>query len=175
MGNRMFGRYAFLVAVCMPFMGVQSHAQRSEPSSTLIDLWYDANGRCRGGSGDSPLTEAACSERERLGARLDTLDRCYGKRGQSGAEMSWHVCAPDSLRATLPANCVIADPTRTPLNIRTAPNGKLLGTVSNGAMVSIIDQTADRTGDRWAYIADSDAKPLGWVFRRYIVCKGEAR
>ena len=72
--------------------------QRSEPAATLIELWYDANSRCRGGSGSSPLTEAACSERERYSSRLDALGRCYGKRGQIGAEMKWHFCSPDSIR-----------------------------------------------------------------------------
>jgi hypothetical protein len=72
--------------------------QRSEPAATLMELWHDANSRCRGGRGDSPLTEAACSERERYASRLDSLGRCYGKRGQIGAEMKWHVCSPDSLR-----------------------------------------------------------------------------
>jgi hypothetical protein len=81
--------------------GVQ---ERSEPAKTLIELWYDANSRCRGGSGDSPLTESACSERNRYASRLDALDRCYGKRGQFGAEMKWHICSPDSLRDTRPHN-----------------------------------------------------------------------
>jgi len=72
--------------------------QRSEPAATLIELWYDANSRCRGGPADSPLTEAACSERERYGSRLAAQGRCYGKRGQIGADMKWHVCSADSLR-----------------------------------------------------------------------------
>jgi hypothetical protein len=146
------------------------YAQRSEPSATLLELWQDANSRCRGGSGDVPATEAACSERERLGSRLGALERCYGKRGQSGSQMSWHVCSSDSIRTAAP-NCMIADPTSTPLNVRTAPNGKLLGNIVNGERVTILDQSEDRTGDRWVYIADADAKPLGWVFRRFVVCK----
>jgi hypothetical protein len=78
--------------------------ERSEPAATLIELWYDANSRCRGGRGDSPLTDAACSERERYDARLDALNRCYGKRGQIGAEMKWHMCSSDSIRDTRPHN-----------------------------------------------------------------------
>jgi hypothetical protein len=82
-----------------PTRGTDKDAgQRTEPATTLIELWYDANSRCRGGSGDSPLTEAACSERERYGSRLDALGRCYGKQGQIGAEMKWHVCSADSFR-----------------------------------------------------------------------------
>jgi hypothetical protein len=88
-----------------PASGMTAGAeQRSEPAATLIELWYDANSRCRGGAGDSPLTEAACSERDRYDSRLDALNRCYGKRGQIGAEMKWHVCSSDSLRETRPHN-----------------------------------------------------------------------
>ena len=84
-----------------PVSGTATRAHEiSEPAATLIELWYDANSRCRGGSGDSALTDAACSERDRYTSRLDALDRCYGKRGQIGAEMKWHVCASDSLRDT---------------------------------------------------------------------------
>jgi hypothetical protein len=79
--------------------------------------------------------------------------------------------AGESNRAGETANCVIADPTSTPLNIRTAPNGKIVGTIANGERARILDQTTDRTGDQWVYISDSTSQPLGWVFRRYIVCK----
>ena len=72
--------------------------QPPEPVATLIQLWGDANGRCRGGPGDAPATNSACSERERLGERLDGLDWCYGMQGQIGAEMSCHQCIADSLR-----------------------------------------------------------------------------
>ncbi|WP_354265970.1 SH3 domain-containing protein [Bradyrhizobium sp. I1.7.5] len=143
-----------------------------EPAATLIDLWADANGRCRGGSGDSAKTDAACAERERLGERLDGLDWCYGKRGQIGAEMQWHGCVSSSLRPErATANCVIADPTSTPLNVRTGPNGKIIGTVPNGDRANVIDQAVDRSGERWVYIADVQGQPLGWVFRRYLVCR----
>jgi hypothetical protein len=100
------GRHASRYVKCMskklePVSGTATRAhETSEPTATLIELWYDANSRCRGGPGDSALTDAACSERDRYTSRLDALDRCYGKRGQIGAEMKWHVCASDSLRGT---------------------------------------------------------------------------
>jgi len=142
-----------------------------EPSKTLIDLWYDANDRCRGGSGDAPLTMAACAEREKLSSRLESLGRYYGKLGQIGAEMEWHICQPNSIHAEGTANCVIADPSPTPLNLRTSPNGKIIGTIANGERTRILDRARDRGGDEWVYISDATSQPLGWVFRRYIVCK----
>jgi Bacterial SH3 domain len=70
----------------------------------------------------------------------------------------------------LPA-CVVVDPTSTPLNIRTAPNGQIVGTIPNGQPVRILNQTKDTLGKPWASIADANSRPLGWVFREYLVCR----
>jgi len=67
------------------------------PVAALTKRWYDADYRCRGGSGDSPATDAACDERERYTKRLHALGQCYGKNDQFGPDMRWHQCGPDSL------------------------------------------------------------------------------
>jgi len=67
--------------------------------------------------------------------------------------------------------CIVADPTGTPLNVRTAPYGRALGAIPNGNRVMIIDRTKDNRGKDWAYIANRTSKPLGWVFREYIDCR----
>jgi hypothetical protein len=67
------------------------------PVAALTKRWYDADARCRGGSGDSPATDAACDERERYTTRLHALGQCYGKHDQFGPDMKWHLCGPDSL------------------------------------------------------------------------------
>jgi hypothetical protein len=36
--------------------------------------------------------------------------------------------------------CRVVDPTTTPLNVRTTPNGRIVGTLENGAMVSVLDR-----------------------------------
>lgn len=64
--------------------------------------------------------------------------------------------------------CVVADPTGTPLNIRTSPNGRIVGSISNGHRVRITDQTT-QDGKQWAYIAGT--RPKGWVFRRFLSCR----
>jgi hypothetical protein len=92
--------FFFVAALLLiPTTSVRAQTRPPEPAATLIELWLDANGRCRGGAGDAARTDAACAERERLGGRLDGLDWCYGKRGQIGAEMQWHRCMSTSLRA----------------------------------------------------------------------------
>ena len=79
---------------------------------------------------------------------------------------------PDQGRAARTgADCVIADPTSTPLNVRSSPHGTIVGTVANGSRARILDQAKDRGGEPWVYIADASARPLGWVVRNYIVCR----
>jgi hypothetical protein len=70
--------------------------------------------------------------------------------------------------------CHILDPTGTPLNVRTAPNGTILSTVPNGLLVSVIDRASDHAGKRWVYVADTaSGRPIGWVFRQFIDCSSE--
>ena len=71
--------------------------------------------------------------------------------------------------------CVIADPTGTLLNVRTAPNGRVVGQIANGVWVRVGDMAA-MNGKPWAFIHDSDmtgtlGDPLGWVFARYLNCR----
>jgi Bacterial SH3 domain len=68
-----------------------------------------------------------------------------------------------------PADCVVADPTPAPLNIRTAPNGKIAGTISNGERVRILNEAQDPHDKQWAYIENANSKPLGWVFGDTLV------
>jgi len=60
--------------------------------------------------------------------------------------------------------CIVTDPTGTPLNIRSAPNGEIIGTLRNGASVTIRATSYDGQGRLWAYIG------AGWVFREFISC-----
>ncbi|MBA2400338.1 MAG: SH3 domain-containing protein [Bradyrhizobium sp.] len=66
--------------------------------------------------------------------------------------------------------CVVADPTGTPLNIRTSPNGKIVGKVANGERIRISDQTTEN-GKEWAYISNAASRPMGWVFRKFLACR----
>jgi hypothetical protein len=63
------------------------------------------------------------------------------------------------------------DPTGTPLNARTGPHGTVLGKLSNGILVSIIDKMNDERERSWVYIANYETRlPIGWVYREYIAC-----
>ncbi len=69
------------------------------------------------------------------------------------------------------SRCKVMDPTGTPLNLRAAPDGKIVGTLSNGAFVSVVKEGVGADGKPWAYIARyQDDVALGWVFREFIAC-----
>lgn len=67
--------------------------------------------------------------------------------------------------------CRVSDPTNTPLNVRTQPNGRVVATLNNGDTVIILDRSNDQRGRSWVYIkkADQDTS-LGWSFADFIVC-----
>ncbi|TAV92049.1 hypothetical protein [Rhizobium leguminosarum] len=69
----------------------------AEPSR-LIAQWSEENGSCRGNSGDDPETWKACERREAIGAKLDKIGWCYGRKGDAGYQHQWHICGPDSDR-----------------------------------------------------------------------------
>jgi hypothetical protein len=78
--------------------------------------------------------------------------------------------------------CRVADPTGTPLNVRTVPSGKtIVETLKNGTRVTILD-----TKKNWAYIAllpeedetavgDKLVVPTGWVYREYLDCSARRK
>jgi hypothetical protein len=88
------------------------------------------------------------------------------EKSLSGTRQELQSGGPDRDRGS----CVVADPTGTPLNIRTSPNGKIVGKISNGESVRISDRTVEN-GKEWAYISSGASRPTGWVFRRFIECR----
>jgi hypothetical protein len=67
--------------------------------------------------------------------------------------------------------CRVMDPTGAPLNVRVAPNGRIVATLNNGLLVAVVDTRDDANGRPWAFIVRaSDGHPFGWVFREFIAC-----
>jgi hypothetical protein len=56
----------------------------------------------------------------------------------------------------------VADPTGTPLNVRTRPNGPIFADFPNGTGVVILDRQND-----WV-VASSRASTAGWVYLPYL-------
>jgi uncharacterized protein YraI len=64
--------------------------------------------------------------------------------------------------------CIVADPTGTPLNVRSKPNGPIIGALHNDMQVAITG-SASVSGKQWVRIIPGVGKP-GWVFADYVMC-----
>jgi hypothetical protein len=67
--------------------------------------------------------------------------------------------------------CIVADPSGTPLNVRKAPNGPIVGALNNGILVVV----RDRRGDWVNVVPHEAAGKSGWVFRDYLDCSESTR
>lgn len=74
--------------------------------------------------------------------------------------------------------CTVVDPTGTALNIRSGPDGKIVGTAVKGTTLEFIDHQSVK-GKKWArvgrYDPNTDALNAigGMVFAAYIACDGD--
>ena len=93
------------------------------------------------------------------------------KRQQAALFLTLFIAfTPLVVAAHAQTQCVVNDPTGTPLNVRTAPNGQIIGTLKNGISVSVIDHSIDLHQKPWVYVSDRAGQRLGWVFREFITC-----
>lgn len=72
--------------------------------------------------------------------------------------------------------CYVKDPTGTPLNVRSEPQGKIINKLKNGFAVDIIDVKYDKKGKQWAKVGGIlNDKPgeIGWVYMDYLDCSDE--
>jgi hypothetical protein len=62
------------------------------------------------------------------------------------------------------AQCIVADPTGTPLNVRTRPNGPVFSNFTNGSTVDVLDRQ-----DNWVFAANhNEDVGAGWVYLPYL-------
>lgn len=69
--------------------------------------------------------------------------------------------------------CQVSDPTGTPLNVRSSPNGKIINSLRNNRQVNIIETAYDKQNRQWAKIGgyyQGKYKVWGWVIREFISC-----
>ncbi len=70
--------------------------------------------------------------------------------------------------------CKVSDPTGTPLNVRSKPNGgKVVRKLKNGTKVYVVYETGDEQDRSWSKISLSikgNAPIIGWVLREYLDC-----
>jgi hypothetical protein len=69
--------------------------------------------------------------------------------------------------------CRVSDPTGTLLNVRSSPNGRIVGKIKNGRNVYIQSVERDAKGKPWVLIAVKEQgqnRVLGFVLREFIGC-----
>jgi hypothetical protein len=67
--------------------------------------------------------------------------------------------------------CKVTDPTGTALNVRESPNGKIIATLPNGTLVTVVESKNAANGKPWAKVRHYETKkPIGWVFREFVSC-----
>ena len=66
--------------------------------------------------------------------------------------------------------CVVTDPTGTPLNVRSGPNGPILGALHNGAIVRVAETAVDLRDSAWFFFVPDEAGKAGWAFREFVSC-----
>jgi len=65
--------------------------------------------------------------------------------------------------------CRVNDPTGTLLNLRASPNGHIVGTLSNGDHLSLLDRASDRRAKTWLHVGVYEySKPIGSVFLEFL-------
>lgn len=56
------------------------------------------------------------------------------------------------------------------LNVHATPGGRIVGTMTEGQGVLVLERER-RRGQDWAYVAGAaDRRPIGWVARGYVTC-----
>jgi hypothetical protein len=85
-------------------------------------------------------------------------NKCQAQQGMFG----------DEWRGT---ECLVEDPTGTPLNIRRTPGGEVVGSLRNGDGIVL-----DGSGAQWQKAisySSGQARILGWVWSKFVDCHSE--
>lgn len=73
--------------------------------------------------------------------------------------------------------CIVSDPTGTPLNVRSFPQGEIINRLKNGREVYIQSEDSDSNGKNWASVSGyykGNWRDWGWVFRPYLNCSNKS-
>jgi hypothetical protein len=55
--------------------------------------------------------------------------------------------------------------------VRESPNGKVIATLPNGTLVTMVESKNAANGKPWAKVQHYEIKkPIGWVFREFVSC-----
>jgi hypothetical protein len=69
------------------------------------------------------------------------------------------------------ASCVVDDPTGTPLNVRTSPNGPIVGALHNGASVGVVYSRMSADHKVWFFVVPEGPGKSGFVYSQFLDCQ----
>lgn len=72
-------------------------SEASNADAKLMEQAAVEEVNCRGGSGDSAQTMAACDRRDSAFDRVIERGWCRGKDGEANVDYTWHACTPTSI------------------------------------------------------------------------------
>ncbi len=114
----------------------------SDQQNTLIADYELANSGCRGGSGDEAATWHQCALRDVIQPKMRSANLCYGKDNDaSAAEMTWHICQPDSLSYNEKLKPPIVGRCKVSVRGSTLLSGNCLVLTENGGSFWIMDSS----------------------------------
>lgn len=87
-------RFAATLAASVLAVTASVGGAAAQDARKLIQEWNDLNSKCRGGSGDDPLTLKYCEARELLTSRIEQLGYTYGCKNDIGADARWRKDCP---------------------------------------------------------------------------------
>jgi len=69
------------------------------------------------------------------------------------------------------ASCVVDDPTGTPLNVRTSPNGTIVGALHNGTSVGVVYSRMSADHKVWFFVVPNGPGKSGFVYSQLLDCQ----
>ena len=69
------------------------------------------------------------------------------------------------------AGCIVSDPTGTPLNVRSRPNGPILGALYNDTPVLVTGGVVTVGMKVWVNVTPLAPGKRGWVFFDFLSCE----
>jgi len=137
-----------------------------DPTSTDLNVRDGPNGRILMTLRDGQKVEVL-DHREARGQRWARVAK-YEAAGAGWVFGSYVRCKPDGENLDI---CTVKDPTGTPLNVRSEPNGEIYGQFRNGVKVRKLESQT-HNGREWILVERiPDDNVVGWVFDPYLKCE----
>lgn len=90
--NSCFGGFGPIWTIPQNVLSSKYDLPVSDKVKALLRQGEELNGKCRGGSGDSPKTQIACDRRDAVYNEIEKAGVCWGRPGEIGSDKHWVLC-----------------------------------------------------------------------------------